>query len=271
VSVSDQPQVGDIELELGVPFPGAIVSQEHWTQPALHRLPEGPIDWVKLFERNAPRILDLGCGNGRFLIASALRHPEWDHVGIDVLPVVLRYATRRARQRGLANLKLAACDGIGFLTRHCRDHDFHEIHLYHPQPFLGTGAEARRLVDRNWIEQVLRVLAPNGKLFVQTDNAAYWNYLQQVLSMVMDVEPVLQPWPEDPQGRTRREIIATQKGLRIYRAVATPKAGFSPEALRDLLHQIPDPVFDARHDKNPKGWTRKGGSRRNRRRGDRRS
>jgi tRNA (guanine-N7-)-methyltransferase len=121
------------------------------------------------------------------------------------------------------------------------------------------------------MEQVLRVLAPDGKLFVQTDNAAYWNYLMQVLPMVMDVQQVLQPWDEDPQGRTRREIIATQKGLKIYRAFASPMAGFSPEALKERLLQIPAPVFDARHDKNPKGWTRKGGSHRNRRRGDRRS
>jgi hypothetical protein len=61
-----------------------------------------------LFGRHAPLIVDLGCGNGRFLLASALARPECDHIGIDILPMVLRYATRRGNQRGLSNLRFAA-------------------------------------------------------------------------------------------------------------------------------------------------------------------
>ena len=37
--------------------------------------------------------------------------PEDVHVGVDVLPVVIRYATRRGNQRGLHNLRFAVCDG----------------------------------------------------------------------------------------------------------------------------------------------------------------
>ncbi|MFM8326645.1 MAG: hypothetical protein ACKN9U_17430, partial [Pirellulaceae bacterium] len=60
-------------------------------------------------------------------------------------------------------------------------------------------------------------------------------------------------------------------GVTFMAIMVLAQFGFSPEALKERLLQIPAPVFDARHDKNPKGWTRKGGSHRNRRRGDRRS
>ena len=36
--------------------------------------------------------------------------PDLDHVGIDVKPVVIRYATRRGNQRGLKNVRFAVID-----------------------------------------------------------------------------------------------------------------------------------------------------------------
>src|SRR5207244_3269891 len=94
------------EHEFGVPFAGAILPRDRWTQTALKRYPEGgPINWAGLFGRSAPVVLDIGCGNGRFLLASAVARPECDHLGVDTLPVVIRYARRRGNQRGLTNLK----------------------------------------------------------------------------------------------------------------------------------------------------------------------
>src|ERR1700690_4346543 len=94
-----------VEREFGVPIPGAILEPDRWARTALKKLPaEGPLDVPLLFGRRAPLIVDLGCGNGRFLLGSALRRPDCDHFGIDILPMVLRYATRRGNQRGLGNL-----------------------------------------------------------------------------------------------------------------------------------------------------------------------
>src|ERR1700722_20280959 len=63
-----------IEREFGVPIPGTILEPERWARTALKKLPpEGPLDVVALFGRYAPLIVDLGCGNGRFLLGSALR------------------------------------------------------------------------------------------------------------------------------------------------------------------------------------------------------
>src|SRR5438132_13710775 len=86
-----------IEREFGVPIAGEILDPSLWTNTALKGLRAGdPINWPCLFGRSAPIVLDVGCGNGRFLIGSAVWRPDHDHVGIDILPLVIRYATRRA-------------------------------------------------------------------------------------------------------------------------------------------------------------------------------
>src|SRR5207237_663065 len=129
-----------IEREFGVPIAGEILDPSRWTQTALKKLPaEGTLDPHALFGRCAPLVVDLGCGNGRFLIGSAVWRPDHDHLGVDVLPVVIRYATRRVNQRGLVNLRFAVCDAETFLARVFPPGRAAEVHCYHPQPFYDPA------------------------------------------------------------------------------------------------------------------------------------
>ena len=60
---------GEIEYEFGVPIPGAILPEAEWARTGMKRLPEpGPLDWAAIFGRDAPVVLELGCGNGRFTL-----------------------------------------------------------------------------------------------------------------------------------------------------------------------------------------------------------
>src|SRR5437588_12648412 len=93
-----------IEKEFGVPIPGEILDSARWAKTALKKIPDGVLDFTAMFGRTAPLVLDLGCGNGRFSIASALERPDHDHLAVDILPLVIRYATRRGNQRGLSNI-----------------------------------------------------------------------------------------------------------------------------------------------------------------------
>ena len=108
-------------VKFGVPVAGEILDPARWTQTALKKLPaDGPLDLPTLFGRTAPLVVDAGCGNGRFLLGSAVWRSDHDHLGADVLPVVIRYATRRANQRGLTNIRFAVMDGWTLVERLCR-------------------------------------------------------------------------------------------------------------------------------------------------------
>jgi tRNA (guanine-N7-)-methyltransferase len=150
------------EREFGVPFPGEVVDAPKWTQSALKTMPDGRLNWAELFGRTAPVVLDLGCGNGRFLIGSAVSRPGHDHLGTDILPVVIRYARKRANQRGLANIKFAVLGAHELLEKFVEPGSVAEIHCYHPQPYYDPAQAHRRLITPAFLALVHRTLAPAG-------------------------------------------------------------------------------------------------------------
>jgi tRNA (guanine-N7-)-methyltransferase len=237
---------GKVEREFGVPYAGRILEPSLWTQTALKSFPtEGRIVWSELFGRTAPIVLDLGCGNGRYSIGSAFARRDHDHLGIDTLPVVIRYARKRGNQRGLSNLRFAVGGAYDLLNRWVEPHSVSEIHCYHPQPYYDPAQVHRRLISPAFLALVHRGLAPGGLFVIQTDNPGYWKYIREVAPMFFDFHERIGRWPDAPRGRTRREIIAMRKGLPVFRGHGTARSDITEENALRLAEELPAPTFDA--------------------------
>jgi tRNA (guanine-N7-)-methyltransferase len=211
-------------------------------------VPLGPpgrrFDWEAVFGREAPRVLDLGCGNGLFLVSSALRRPDHDHLGIDLVPPAIRLGSLRAGQRGLANLKFAWGDATEFVLERCSEASVTEVHLYHPQPHFDPRKHARRQLTPPVVGAIHRVLRPGGLLVFQSDNPAYGRYAQRVLPALFSVRVERGPWPDAPLGRTLRERVARDRGLPILRLTAV-RLDLPPEEAARRARSLPAPDFDA--------------------------
>jgi tRNA (guanine-N7-)-methyltransferase len=234
-----------IETEFGVPFPGRILEPDQWARTALKRAPEGLFDWSALFGNTDPVLIDIGVGNGRSALTHAYRQPEMNVLACDILPVVIRYATRRGNQRGLHRLRFAVIGGRELLERHVPPSSVAEIHLYHPQPYYKSDEISRRLVTPEFLKLVWLSLRPGGQFILQTDHPAYWRYMKDICAVFFDFVEHNDPWPDAPAGRSRREMIARSKGLSIFRGVGTRRDDLDPEQAAALAQSLPLPTFDA--------------------------
>jgi tRNA (guanine-N7-)-methyltransferase len=172
--------------------------------------------------------------------------PEHDHFAIDVLPVVIRYATRRANQRGLHHVRFAVKDAQTFLATYVADASVAEVHLYHPQPYHDRRQAHRRVVTPRFVADVHRVLQSGGLFVVQTDNPDYWQYMSRVLPAFFDFHAHEGPWPDAPEGRTRREIMARQRGLKIFRGLGKRRVDLDRGAALEQARSLPEPTFRSR-------------------------
>jgi tRNA (guanine-N7-)-methyltransferase len=190
--------------------------------------PKGLFDWRAAFGRDAPRVLDLGCGNGRFLIASALARPETDHLGIELVPQAVKFGSLRAGQRGLTNCKFAWGDASEFLLARCAPSSIDEIHLYHPRPPEAGRRAGRRQLGPEVLLAIWRTLRPDGLFVFQTDNARQARYARAAAAALFEWRERKGPWPDAPRGRTLREIVAIARKLAVVRAEAR-RLDLSPE------------------------------------------
>jgi tRNA (guanine-N7-)-methyltransferase len=244
----------DQESRCGVPFPGRPLSRERWTRTRTALGARGTrFDWEAAFRRAArsggasrprPRVVDLGCGNGRFLVASALARPEVDHLGIELVPQAVKFASLRAGQRGLTNLQVAWGDASEFVVERCEPASLDEVHLYHPQPYYEAAKARRRQLTPTVLLAVHRALKPGGLFVFQTDNPAFAAYARRVVPRLFTWREREEPWPDAPRGRTLREIVARSQGLEVVRAECRRLDLEDAEAARRAA-SLPEPTFDA--------------------------
>jgi tRNA (guanine-N7-)-methyltransferase len=225
------------DSEFGVPFPGKTVPHAQRTRTGVRDTGQ-PFDWADVFGRTAPRVVDLGCGNGRYLIGSAIARPDHDHLGVDLVQVAIDHAAHRANARGLSNVRFVTGDENPWIRERLLPNSLDEIHVYHPQPYYEVADAARRQLTPEFFERAWTLLKGKGLLVLQTDNKSYWSYLLKAAAKHFDIEVVPGPWPDAPKGRTRREIIARKKGLAVWRMRARRRD--IPQPI-----EIPRPDFDA--------------------------
>lgn len=225
------------DVEFGVPFPGKPVPHDQRTSTG-YRDTGRPFDWEAVFGRRAPRVVDLGCGNGRYLIGSALARPGHDHLGIDLVQVAIDHAAHRANARGLTNVRFVTGDENPWMRERLLPDSIDEIHVYHPQPYYEVEDVSKRQLTPEFFERAWTLLRRGGLLVLQTDNKSYWTYLLRAAAKHFDPKVLPGPWPDAPRGRTRREILARSKGLAVWRLEARRREEPRPG-------EIPRPDFDA--------------------------
>ena len=184
-----------------------------------------PRDFDAEFGRNAPRVLEIGFGNGEALRFAAANDPARDHVGIEVhAPGVGRLLNALAADEA-RNVRVYHHDAVEVLENEVADGSLDEIRIYFPDPWHKKRHNKRRLVNTGFAALLVRKLAPGGRLHLATD---WQDYAEQMWD-VLDATPG----------------IANRAGARgtVPRPPWRPQTHFEARGLR-LGHGVWDLVYD---------------------------
>ncbi|HWP94926.1 MAG TPA: tRNA (guanosine(46)-N7)-methyltransferase TrmB [Gammaproteobacteria bacterium] len=139
------------------------------------------LDFEAVFGRRAPRLLEIGFGDGAALVAHAQSHPDWDHLGIEVHRPGIGRLLRELEARGLGNVRVICHDASEVLETQIPDASLDKVLLYFPDPWPKKRHHKRRLVQPPFAALVARKLVPGGVWQLATD---WEDYAQQMLEVL---------------------------------------------------------------------------------------
>jgi tRNA (guanine-N7-)-methyltransferase len=163
--------------------------------------------WAKLFGRapDAPLPLnvDIGFGDGEFLIATASRDPEGVYVGVELsFKRVLKVARRLANSE-IRNIRLVGIDAYWVITEGFTDESVARAWINFPDPWPRRRHHRRRIVEPRLIQSLSRRLAVGGRLTVATDDTEYAKVIQPVLEDELLLDNVCAPAPHRSESPGR--------------------------------------------------------------------
>jgi tRNA (guanine-N7-)-methyltransferase len=147
------------------------------------------LDLGRLFPRQQPLEVELGSGDGSFLVAYAERHPERNFIGVERLLGRIRKLDRKGRRAGLLNLRGLRIESAYFLEFLLPAHAAAALHLYFPDPWPKRRHHRHRLVNARFPALAHQALAPDGIVFLRTDDRPYFAQMTEVFAG----SPLFQP------------------------------------------------------------------------------
>ena len=153
---------------------------QHWARYGIDC--SGPArDFDTVFGRRAPRVLEIGFGNGEQLLHSAQAEPARDFIGIEVhRPGVGRLMNGLA-EAALDNVRLYNHDAVDVLEQQIAPQALAEVRIYFPDPWHKKRHNKRRLVQPEFLALLASRVASGGRLHLATDWADYAEHMQEVL------------------------------------------------------------------------------------------
>lgn len=141
-----------------------------------------PLDIAGLFPQPQPLHVELGSGDGSFLVQYAALHPEWNFIGVERLLGRLRKIDRKGRRAGVANLRAARIEASYFLQYLLPKASAAALHIYFPDPWPKRKHRKHRLVNESFPQLARAALVPGGAVYLRTDDADYFAQMKAVFA-----------------------------------------------------------------------------------------
>src|SRR6266436_4962142 len=126
------------------------------------------LELTKIFPKAQPVEVELGSGDGSFLVEYAALHPEHNFIGVERLLGRIRKMDRKGLRLGLTNLRGVRIESSYFLEYLLPRHSVAALHIYFPDPWPKRKHRRHRLINDRFPQLAYNVLIPDGKVYLRT-------------------------------------------------------------------------------------------------------
>ncbi len=160
-----------------------------------------PADYFQKLERaeicrgGRPLEIDLGCGDGTFLMEMAREYPEREFLGVERLLGRVRKVCKKITRRHLENARVLRLDSRYVVEWLLPEASVSRLHLLCPDPWPKLRHNRRRVMQLEFLEAVRRALVPGGEFLFMTDHEEYFQWAEEKVAAFGKFERL--EWTED--------------------------------------------------------------------------
>ena len=166
--------------------------------------------------------VEIGCGNGHFLVSYAAARPDSLLIGVDIKARRCRRAREKVEKRGLQNIQIIHAAAEMFLTE-LPLHSVNAFHIYFPDPWPKSRHRKRRFFTMENLYTMHGRLREGGRVHFGTDFFDYYIQAKVLLALHGGFRISDEPAPEAVLTSIfGQKFVGENKTIRIFSAVCVP-------------------------------------------------
>jgi tRNA (guanine-N7-)-methyltransferase len=173
----------------------------------------GPLDLDQAFGRNAPCVLEIGCGMGETTVAIAGTHADVNYLGIEVHSPGVGSLLKLADEAGLTNLRVIQHDAVEVLRDMLAPASLAGCNIFFPDPWPKKRHHKRRLLQPPFLALLASRMRAGALLHVATDWEDYAVHILTVLTASPDFRNTAEGFAARPATRPLTKF--EQRGLKL--------------------------------------------------------
>lgn len=137
-------------------------------------------DLSKVFGNGKRTALEIGFGEGDFLIEMAKRKIDWNFVGIEIKGKRFKKAVKRAEREKANNVKLLLMDARIAIEEVFSQDTFSEIYINFPDPWPKDRHKKHRIINPKFLYGLSCIMKPLAALEIASDHEEYISHILKV-------------------------------------------------------------------------------------------
>lgn len=181
------------------------------------------IDLDNWFKREAPIVLEIGCGKGGFAVEYAKQNPEINLLAVEKDANVLVAACEAAKKENVTNLRFIKSNAE-YLPKYIKEKSIERIYLNFSCPFPKNKYAVHRLTHERFLKIYKELMKDGAEIHQKTDNTAFFEFSIESLTAfgfaLKNVSLDLHKSGFEGNIETEYEKRFSSMGLPIYRLEA---------------------------------------------------
>ncbi|MBD5206210.1 MAG: tRNA (guanosine(46)-N7)-methyltransferase TrmB [Bacteroidales bacterium] len=133
-----------------------------------------------LFGKDAPIVVELGCGRGEYTVALAEAEPQRNFIGVDIKGARMWAGATKVETLNMRNAKFLRCE-IENIDQFFAPGEVSELWITFPDPQMKKTR--KRLTSTRFLKLYRKILTPDGIINLKTDSPFLYEYTRRLVEL----------------------------------------------------------------------------------------